>query len=176
MKSIAVYLTIVLAIVFLVPSTGWAAAGFVEKGIYGAYQNTDQVGDGLGAGIKLTLDAKKVLPAKYDLIGGVDIRGNWTGNYRDDRQLFSLECIYTIGLDMHKGLKPYIGVGAGGYIWHSDADEKHYEADDTLAGNVVFGIEKRVRESTAFFAEGKYLYGDSALEGFGANIGVNWLW
>lgn len=175
MKNRAAY-SIFIVIMFLVSFTCGAVGGVVEQGLYGAYQDTDALGDGLGAGVKITIDAKKFLPAKYDLIGGLDIRGNWLNNYRDDRQLFSVEGIYTIGPDMHKGLKPYIGVGVGGYFWHSDASEEYYEADDTLAGNAVAGVEKKLGERTAFFAEGKYLYGDSDLQGFGANIGVNWRW
>lgn len=176
MKSIVEYSIFFIVIMSLVCSTGWAAGGFVEKGIYGAYQDTDALGDGLGAGAKLTIDTKDLLPVQYDLITGIDIRGNWLNNYGDDSQLLSVEGIYRVGLDMHSGLMPYIGAGAGGYFWHSDASEKYADVDDAFAGNAVVGVEKRLRPRTAFFVEGKYLYGDSDLQGFGANIGVNWHW
>lgn len=174
----------------MVAATVLASAGAMamnlsqQAGLYAAYQDTEDMKDGFGAGFKYVLMWNNVAPK---LSCGVDIRAGWLtydgddNDYGADLDIVPVELSILAGYEVFNGARPYAGMGVGYYFF--DAEGDRLDMDDDVGFLGILGWDQRLTEQVSVFAEAKYLWlepdandTDPDLGGFGADVGVcmNW--
>lgn len=158
-----------------------------QVGVFGAYQNTDDLDEGYGGGLRYAVFANVAEPAgasplKSLDIGG-DLRASWLADYEHDDTNFETD-IYPVQANLlvrpefKNGFRPYAGGGVG-YAWF---DEDNGSLDDDYTYSALLGVDQAINDQFSVFVEGEYMWlepdrdngpGDVDLSGFGANVGVN---
>jgi hypothetical protein len=151
---------------------GCTAGSVAELGVFGSHLDSDDLGAGYGAGVKLEIKATDWL--------SVDGRASWVHFDDFDVDMLPLEVALRLNFPLlGERIVPYAGVGGGHYS---------FEADDIdLADNVGYfplvGLEVGTRR-VALFVEARWLFldtdVDTALEnipeadvdGLGINAGL----
>ena len=173
-----------VAIVALMSASAVAATVSQQAGPLVAYQDTEDIEEGYGAGLKYVVMWENVAPK---LACGLDIRAGWLtydgddNDYGMDLDVFPVELTALAGYEVFGGTRPYAGIGVGGYFF--DADEDDADIDDDVGFYGVLGWDQGLTEQVSVFAEAKYLWlepdangEDLDLGGFGANVGVAARW
>lgn len=144
-------------------------------GAFATYMDTDDAGDGAGAGLLCRLDlASEVL--------NLDFRGSWVDFSDSGFEIVPLELSLYARLPIGP-LGLYGGVGAGYYIMDSDAGS----ADDAVGLFPLAGLDLVFGEHLGIFVEGRWLYletdlekevdietVDLTLDGVGVSAGLTW--
>ncbi len=167
-------------------ASGSAQAYEIEQqfGVFGAYQDLDDLDEGYGVGLKYMMMFEEVAP-KTDL--GYDVRGSWlTGNSAGaDIDVYPLEFTGLVRWELAPQTKLYMGPGVG-YYWFEE-DTGAADVDDDIGVYGVIGLEQALTDTLALSVEMKYLYVDSDasgvgaqsvddVTGFGATIGLAYKW
>ena len=156
-----------------------------QVGIFGSYQDTDDLDDGYGGGLRYALFTNVVDPAPGSVLQGIDIggdfRGSWLADYDEDSfdtDMYPVQANLLIRAVFQNGFRPYAGGGVG-YVWF-DNDGK--ELDDEYSYSALLGFDQAITERLSFFVEGEYMWlepdyentsGEAEMDGFGANAGIN---
>lgn len=179
--------TVLMATVAIVVA-GLANAGEVAQQVapFAAYQNTEDMDNGYGGGLKYAVTYDGLMP---HLDVGVDVRAAWLtfseddNDYGVDLDMVPIELTFLARYEVLDGSKPYVGVGVGYYFFDSD----EIDIDDELGCYGIVGWNQKVMEHLSVFAEAKYLLlepdvngvastADIDLSGVGANIGIAMDW
>ena len=164
---------------------GTAAAGGLSQqaGPFATCQNTEDMEDGYGVGLKYLVMFQDVKP-KLDY--GVDVRASWLtydsddNDFRADLDIIPLEVSTLVRYEILAGTRLYAGVGLGYYVFDSD----DVDIDDDIGISAMVGYDKRVVDTLSVFAEVRHLWlepdlntgSDIDLGGGGVNIGITLSW
>ena len=180
--------SICTALMTIVLGVGLAQAGGISQrvGLFATYQDTEDMEDGYGAGLKYVILFQDVAPR---LDCGIDVRTSWLtydsddNDFRADLDIIPVELLAVAGYKVADGTRLYTGAGAGYYFFDSD----EIELDDDIGLVAMLGCDQRVTDMLSLFAEAKYLWlepdvetsgaaADMDIGGIGANVGValNW--
>ncbi len=178
-----VYAIIVTMLIVIVAGTAAAGGISQQAGPFVTYQNTEDMEDGYGVGLKYLKMIQDVVP-KLDC--GVDVRASWLtydgddNDFRADLDIIPLEVFALMRYDVLAGTRAYAGVGLGYYVFDSD----YVDIDDDIGFSAMVGCDQRVSDILSVFADVRYLWlepdvnakADIDLGGVGANIGLalNW--
>jgi hypothetical protein len=178
-----VYAIMVTMLMVIVAGTAAAEGLSQQAGPFATYQNTQDMEDGYGVGVKYLKMFQDVVP-KLDC--GVDVRASWLAydgddnDFRADLDIIPLEVFALVRYEVLAGTRSYVGVGLGYYVFDSD----YIDIDDDIGFSAMVGCDKRIVDTLSVFAEVRYLWlepdvnteADIDLEGVGANIGIalNW--
>mgnify|MGYP000420909057 FL=1 len=163
-----------------------------QIGVFGAYQNTDDLDEGYGGGLRYAVFGNMAEPGSASPLESIDIggdlRASWLAGYEADGNDFETD-IYPVQANLlvrpefKNGLRPYAGGGIG-YAWFDeDNGNTNYELDDEWTYSVLLGIDQEINEQFSMFVEGEYMWlqpdiendsGEADLDGFGVNVGVNY--
>jgi len=163
-------------------SVGFAGEIVQQISPFASYQNTEDMDNGIGGGLKYVVTYGEVIP---HLDAGLDVRASWLmfdgddNDYRADLDMVPIELTFLAQYEVFAGCKPYLGVGVGYYIFDSD----EIDIDDDLGCYGIVGWNQKVLEHLSVFAEAKYLLlepdvnggtptADIDLSGVGANVGI----
>ncbi|HMP73635.1 MAG TPA: hypothetical protein PKE55_10270 [Kiritimatiellia bacterium] len=174
-----------LAALLVSGSTVLASGGW---GVYGAYWDTKDGGDGIGPGLRLSLP---VVPEFH-----VEFRTAYIGNFdraRNDLEVIPLEVSGLFRFDLTDSLVGHAGLGvgyylmSGGWTWQDAANKASADNDVGLFG--LLGLEYAWNQDLGLFIEGKYISLDAKkgrtvgneirtldLDGLGLNIGFMLRW
>jgi opacity protein-like surface antigen len=156
-----------------------------QVGIFGSYQDTDDLDEGYGVGLRYALFANVADPAPDSVLKGIDIggdvRGSWLADYDKntfDTDMYPVQANLLVRTKFQNGFRPYTGCGVG-YVWF-DNDGK--ELDDEYSYSAILGFDQMITERLSFFIEGEYMWlkpdyengpGEAEMDGFRANAGIN---
>ena len=157
-----------------------------QFGVFGAYQNADDLDDGYGGGLRYAVFGNVAEPANASPLKSVDIgadlRGSWLTEYDEgnfDTDMYPVQANLLVRTEFKNGFRPYAGGGAG-YAWF-DGDGKK-ELDDDYTYSALLGVDQAINDQVSVFVEGEYMWlepdfdtasGEAEMDGFGANAGVN---
>jgi hypothetical protein len=168
---------LVLFAVAAVCLSGCTAGSVAELGVFGSYLDSDDLGDGYGAGAKLEIKPIDIL--------SVDGRASWIFFDDFDIHMIPLEVAGRVNIPLlGERIVPYAGIGVGWYFFEAD----DIDLDDDFGYFPLVGLEVGTR-SVALFAEARWLFLEadadvgSALEdlidfdeadidGLGINVGL----
>lgn len=154
---------------------GCTAGSLAELGVFGSYLDSDDLGNGYGAGVKLEVKPTDIL--------SVDGRASWL--YFDDFeiQMIPLEVAGRLNLPLlGERIVPYVGVGGGYYLFQAD----DVDLDDDGGFFPLMGLEAGLRR-VALFAEARWLFletdadttlgelagiDEADMDGLGINVGL----
>ena len=154
---------------------GCSAGPMASVGVFGSYLDSDDLGDGYGAGAKLELKPTDVI--------SVDGRASWI--YFEDFEVHVLPLEAALRLNfplMGSRIIPYVGAGGGYYIFEAD----DVDLDDDVGYFPLVGMEVGLRR-VALFAEARWLFletdvdsaldelgniDDADVDGLGINVGL----
>ncbi|MEF8943236.1 MAG: outer membrane beta-barrel protein [Desulfohalobiaceae bacterium] len=156
-----------------------------QLGVFGSYQDTDDLDDGYGGGLRYALFTRVADPAPGSVLEGIDIggdvRASWLADYDEDAfdtDMYPAQANLLVRAELQNGFRPYAGGGVG-YVWF-DNDDK--ELDDEYSYSALLGFDQMITERFSLFVEGEYMWlepdydnmsGDADMDGFGVNAGVN---
>ena len=145
--------SIMVVVVVLAFASGvWARGAGVEFGTYGSYMDTDDLGEGLGLGAKLELQA-------IDWVS-IDARASYILFNDPDVDLVPLELAALVNIPLaDEQIVPYAGVGVGYYIFDADG----FDMDDEVGFFPVVGIEFGAY-NLSFLLEARWLFLESDLD------------
>ncbi len=154
-------------------------------GVYGSYfKFKDADKGGFGGGGKLQMSFGEYV--------GLELRGTYFPDVArsDPKLVFGAgELDLILLLPLSETVKPYVGGGAGYYVF--DLDAPGVETENKLGWFGVAGVQVGVSDNVAFFGEGKYISveadvegagfndvtdTDEKLTGFGGNVGLMFIW
>ncbi len=157
-----------------------------QLGVFGSYQDTDDLDDGYGGGLRYALFANVADPAPGSVLQGIDIgadlRGSWLADYDEDAfdvDMFPVQTNLLIRASFQNGFRPYAGGGVG-YIWFDNDGDK--DLDDEYSYSAILGFDQEITDRFSLFVEGEYMWlepdyddapGDADMDGFGVNTGIN---
>jgi len=183
---------IVMIVVLLSSSLAWANG----LGVYGAYWDTDDAGDGYGPGVKLQISLLPKLSVEvhgtyFQDFGGVD---------DSDLDIITAGAGLVLCFPVGDNAAPYVGGGAEWFSFDMAGEgglrDVEMELDDEIGYYGVAGLKFNFGRSknVMFFLEGKYIMletegesgamlagivdddGDSTLDGAGGNAGIMLTW
>lgn len=136
---------------------GCTAGSLVAAGLFGSYMDSDDLGDGYGAGAKLEVKPTDIL--------SVDGRASWIYFEDFEIHMIPLEAALRLNLPLlGERIVPYAGFGGGYYIFEAD----DVDLDDDVGYFPLVGLEVGFRR-LAIFGEARWLFletdVDSAVEG-----------
>ena len=178
---------IVLGVVLL----GASMASANGLGVYGSYWDTKDADSGFGGGAKLSMS--------FGQYFAVEARGTYfndlskdEGPLNVDLQVIPVEAGLVLNMPLSDAVTPYIGGGGGYYFLKADTDAGSVDIDDEVGWYAIAGLEIKLSDAVALFAEGKYtgVEGtakndnvdnivdkvDIDLSGFGGNAGLLLKW
>jgi opacity protein-like surface antigen len=181
-----VYMTLAAMLIVVAGSTAKADGCSQQAGPFATYQNTEDMEDGYGAGLKYVLMFQDVVP---NLDCGIDVRTSWLtydsddNDFRADLDVIPIEVSAVARYEVLDGTRAYVGMGVGYYFIDSD----EIEIDDEVGLSAMLGCDQRIVDKLSVFAEVRYLWlepdldirgldADVDLSGVGANVGLalNW--
>ncbi len=137
-------------------------------GIYGSYWNSKDYSDTLGGGLKLKLDMAPTF--------SMELRGSYLPEFAKDQadlDVGAIEAGLTFNLILNEYITPYIGGGAGYYVFDvkSKLDEEvEFKVDNKVGFYGVAGLELALSKRVAFFGEAKYTIVEAELEAAWENL------
>jgi opacity protein-like surface antigen len=160
-------------------------------GVFGSYWDTKDADSGYGGGAKLQMD---IMPNIC-----VEARGSYFPDFGDSSgdeiklDIIPLEADAIIKFPIAEKLTPYVGGGAGYYMFEVDNNVEGVDIsiDDEFGFFALAGLEIGLGEQVVLFAEGKYTWLDATvkakgggmedeetgtLDGFGGNAGLMLKW
>jgi hypothetical protein len=170
-----VYAGLLLLAVVSLSVAGCSAGSLAAVGLFGSYLDSDDLGDGYGAGAKLELKPSDVL--------SVDGRASWI--YFDDFEIHMIPLEAALRFNwplLGERIVPYAGIGGGYYIFEAD----DVDLDDDVGYFPLVGLEVGFRR-VALFAEARWLFleadvdsaldeledlDDADVDGLGVNVGL----
>lgn len=177
---------VVLSVVLL----GTVVASANGLGVFGSYWNTKDADSGWGGGAKLQFD---VMPNVC-----IEGRGSYFPDFGDSDSDSSMDVIPVeadaiIKFPISDSLTPYVGGGAGYYMFDVDSDNDgvKVDVDDEFGWFALAGVEIGLSKQVSLFAEGKYTWldvtakatgmgvdvsEDASMDGFGGNAGLMLKW
>ncbi|MHC4205409.1 MAG: outer membrane beta-barrel protein [Planctomycetota bacterium] len=145
-------LMLVLAVMLAFSSGAWARGSGIELGAFGTYLDTDDLGDGYGAGAKLELQAVDWM--------SVDARASYINFSNPEVDLYPLEIAALLNIPLaNEQIVPYAGIGAGYYIF----DASGFEMDDEVGFFPLIGMEFGAW-NLSFMLEARWLFLESDLD------------
>jgi hypothetical protein len=151
---------------------GCTAGSLAELGAFGSYLDSDDLGDGYGAGVKLEVKPTDIL--------SVDGRASWLYFEDFEIHMIPLEVAGRLNLPLlGERIVPYVGAGGGWYLFEAD----DVDLDDDVGFFPLVGLEAGL-QSVALFAEARWLFletdvdevvGDvveADVDGLGINVGL----
>lgn len=145
--------------VTLILAGGAGARSGVEFGVFGSYIDSDDLGDGVGGGVKLEFKPINWL--------SVDARASWIRFSNPDVDMVPLEMALLLNIPLaNEQIVPYVGVGGGYYFFDADG----FDMDDNVGFFPVVGLEFGTR-NVAFLAELRWLFLQSDLDGAEDELG-----
>jgi hypothetical protein len=139
-------------------------------GLYGAYWDAGDGGEALGPGFKLTVE---MVPAMQ-----LDVHVAYFGDFaEEDLDLTVVPLDLGLVLNLPVSDKAKFTLGGGPSYAFVDSDDP--DADDEFGGYVGGGLEFKVGEGAALFAELRYNFLDASdvdLNGMAANAGIMVTW
>ena len=158
-----------------------------QIGGFATYQDTAEMAEWYGGGVKYVLMHEEVAP-KLDC--GFDIRASvllFDMDYDDEETdligVTPIEVSLLARYALLEGSKVYAGAGAG-YYFVDDDEDRNVEIDNGIGFHCILGYEQNITETISVFAEAKYLWleldadfvhageNEADLGGFGASFGV----
>jgi outer membrane protein W len=146
-----------------------------ELGGIVSYLDSDDLGQGYGAGAKLEIKPNEMV--------SVDGRVSWIYFNDGEAHMIPLEIVGRVNWSYWDGrIVPYIGIGGGYYLFEGS----NVELDDSAGLFPLIGLEVGRRQA-ALFAEARWLFlnadvddpgdqlgnrSEADLDGFGLNLGV----
>ena len=185
MKMIKVAFFVTAAIALAV-GFGYAGEMTQQAGAFASYQNSKDLDNGNGIGMNYAITFQKIMPK---LAVGADLRVSsmaFNKEYNDygvDLDVMPVELSLVAQYEFLAGSKPYVGIGAGYYVFDSDQIDVGYE----VGCFGILGYTQQIEGHVWIFVEAKYLLlkpavngpfpmDDVDLSGVGANVGVAMNW
>ena len=169
------YAGLILLAIASMSMAGCSAGSMAAVGFFGSYLDSDDLGDGYGAGAKLEVKPTDVL--------SVDGRASWVYFEDFEIHMIPLEAALRLNLPLlGERIIPYVGAGGGYYFFEAD----DVDLDDDVGYFPLVGLEVGFRR-VAIFGEARWLFletdVDSALDeladldeadvdGLGVNVGL----
>lgn len=155
-----------------------------QVGVYGVYQDSDDLDEGYGGGLRYAAFTPVAKP-KASLLKSIDIGADFRGEYITDldsgpidTDMYPLKANLLLRTQFQNGLSAYAGGGAG-YVWF---DEDDGDLDDDVTYQALVGLDQKITSRVSLFVEGEYMWleadndnggGDMDMDGFGMNVGIN---
>jgi len=152
-------LLVVTAVMLAFAAGAGARGSGVELGVFGSYLDTDDLGEGIGPGVKLELQPSDWL--------GIDARVSYISFDNPDVDMYPLELAALLNIPLaDEQIVPYVGIGAGYYIF----DATGFDMDDNVGFFPVLGLEIGAY-NLSFLIEARWLFLDSDLDDAAADFG-----
>ncbi len=118
----------------------------LEFGVFGSEMDSDDLGDGSGAGVKLGIS-----PMDFLVLEG---RASWIEFDDFDIDMIPLEVAGRLNFSLlGNWIVPYVGAGAGYYLFEAD----DADLDDSVGFFPMVGLEVGLH-NIAFFVEARWLF------------------
>ncbi|MGM0532387.1 MAG: hypothetical protein ACQER7_13660 [Bacteroidota bacterium] len=155
-----------------------------QVGAYGLYQDSDDVSDAYGGGLRYAAFTSVAKPRASFLNSvdiGMDIRGEYIVDFdrgHIDTDMFPLKANLLLRTQFTNGFRTYVGGGMG-YVWFDEDDGK---LDDDVSYSILLGMDQEISSKLSLFLEGEYMWlnvdddlrgGHVDMDGFGVNAGLN---
>ncbi|WP_027370417.1 outer membrane beta-barrel protein [Desulfovermiculus halophilus] len=184
------YLFLVLGVSWAMIGSAQAADGTFSEfeqqvGVYGVYQDTDDLDEGYGGGLHyavFTPVAKPRVSLLKSVDLGLDLRGEYITDLDSghiDTDMYPIQANLLLRTQFTNGLSAYGGGGVG-YVWF---DEDDGNLDDEYTYSALVGLDQKITSNLSLFVEGEYMWlepdddgrgGDIDMDGFGVNAGINY--
>lgn len=163
-------LLVVAAVMLAFAAGAWARGSGIELGVFGSYLDSDDLGEGVGPGVKLELQPSDWL--------SIDARASYINFDNSNVDMYPLELAALLNIPLaDEQIVPYVGVGAGYYILDAD----RFDMDDEVGYFPLIGLEIGAY-NLSFLVEARWLFLDSDLDnalhssanldGLGINLGL----
>lgn len=183
------YVPLVIVVGLALVSTAKAEGGIfssVEQqvGIYGLYQDSDDIEDAYGGGFRYAAFTPVARPMS-SFLESVDIGADFRGEYildfdrgHIDTDMVPLKANLLLRTKFTNGLRAYAGGGVG-YAWFDESDGR---LGDDILYSALLGIDQEIGSNLSLFVEGEYMWlnpdddlrgGHVDMDGFGVNAGLN---